>query len=175
MDPSGILDGLCHQTGKFSKNCLALVDEYYEPLYNLLVSEIHPKQICEAVGLCGETSVFSQLPPVWTLLKPQLPGVVSQVPLLPALPVQHEPGSRMTGQDEAAAINHEHQGDQTLHLPRVSLSGSGIAVSHVGTNGVVAPAVGKTNIKDDNKCVMCEFVMQFLRNMLEQKDTRGML
>ena len=63
---------------------------------------------------------------MWTLLKPQLPGVVPQVPLLPALPVQHEPGSRMTGQDEAAAINHESQGDRTLHLPRVSLSGSGI-------------------------------------------------
>lgn len=46
------------------------------------------------------------------------------------------------------------------------------AVSHAGTSGVVAPAVGKTNVKDDNKCVMCEFVMQFLRNMLEQKDTR---
>lgn len=172
MEFKQILDGLCHQTGKFSKNCLALVDEYYEPLYNLLVSEIHPKQICEAVGLCGETSVFSQLPPVWTLLKPQQPDVVAQVPLLPALPVQHEPGNRITGQDEAAAINHERQGDQTVHLPRVSLSGSGIAVSHVGANGVVAPAVGKTNIKDDNKCVMCEFVMQFLRNMLEQKDTR---
>lgn len=46
------------------------------------------------------------------------------------------------------------------------------AVSHAGASGVVAPAVGKTNVKDDNKCVMCEFVMQFLRNMLEQKDTR---
>lgn len=46
------------------------------------------------------------------------------------------------------------------------------AVSHAGASGVVAPAVGKTNVKDDNKCVLCEFVMQFLRNMLEQKDTR---
>lgn len=46
------------------------------------------------------------------------------------------------------------------------------AVSHAGATGVVAPAVGKTNVNDDNKCVMCEFVMQFLRNMLEQKDTR---
>lgn len=55
-----ILDGLCRQTGKFSKNCLALVDEYYQPLYNLLISEIRPKQICESVGLCGENSVFNQ-------------------------------------------------------------------------------------------------------------------
>lgn len=55
-----ILDGLCRQTGKFSKNCLALVDEYYQPLYNLLMSEIQPKQMCEAVGLCGENSVFNQ-------------------------------------------------------------------------------------------------------------------
>ena len=58
--PFQILDGLCRQTGSFSKNCLALVDEYYEPLYNLLMSEIRPKQICESVGLCGESSVFKQ-------------------------------------------------------------------------------------------------------------------
>lgn len=167
-----ILDGLCRQTGSFSKNCLALVDEYYEPLYNLLVSEIHPKQICESVGLCGESSVFKQQPPVWTLLKTRNSDDVPQVPLLPAIPVQQQPGNRMTGQDEAAAINFENEEAQKPHLPRVALTGSGIAVSHVGTNGVVGPAVGKTSVKDDDKCVMCEFVMQFLRNMLEQKDTR---
>lgn len=189
-----ILDGLCRQTGKFSKNCLALVDEYYQPLYNLLMSEIRPKQMCEAVGLCGENSVFNQQAPVWTLLKAQQPDVVPQVALLPAIRVENQPGNRLTGQDEAAAISHEHQpgfrltgmdeaaainherqqeaSQQGPHLARVPLSHAGIAVSHAGASGVVAPAVGKTNVKDDNKCVMCEFVMQFLRNMLEQKDTR---
>lgn len=167
-----ILDGLCRQAGAFSKNCLALVDEYYELLYNLLVSEIHPKQICESVGLCGEDSVFKQQAPVWTLLKAQQPDVVPQVRLLPAIPVEPQPGYRITGLDEAAAINSEHQEAQGPQLVHVPLGNSGIAVSHAGTSGVVGPAVGKTNVKDDNKCVMCEFVMQFLRNVLEQKDTR---
>ena len=55
-----ILDGLCRQTGKFSKNCLALVDEYYLAVYNFLMSEVQPKEICEAVGLCGLNSVFKK-------------------------------------------------------------------------------------------------------------------
>ncbi|KAG0714881.1 Prosaposin [Chionoecetes opilio] len=167
-----ILDGLCRQTGSFSKNCLSLVDEYYQPLYNLFISEIQPKQICESVGLCGVKSVFKQQPPVWTLLLAQEPAdVVPQVPLLPAIHVhQQQPGGRMTGMDEAAAIAQEAP---QPHLPRVPLTRSGIAaVSHVGGSGVVAPAVGKTGVRDDNKCVMCEFVLQFVRNMLEQKDTR---
>ena len=54
-----ILDGLCHQMGKFEKECLSLVEEYFEVIYDILVSEIHPKEICKAVGLCGPNSVFN--------------------------------------------------------------------------------------------------------------------
>lgn len=41
----------------------------------------------------------------------------------------------------------------------------------VGTNGVIGAALGKGHV-GDNKCVMCEFALHFLQNMLEQKDTR---
>lgn len=37
---------------------------------------------------------------------------------------------------------------------------------------MLAAPVGKGRVGDDNKCVMCEFALHFLQNMLEQKDTR---
>ncbi|XP_071537348.1 uncharacterized protein Sap-r isoform X2 [Panulirus ornatus] len=166
-----ILDGLCHQTGKFSKNCLALVDEYYLPLYNLLIAEIHPKQICEAVGLCGLNSVFANEYPVWTLLDAQEPATLPLIPLEPSVLVDEQQGHRMTGDDEAAAIEFEQEQEE-LHLPRVRLTNGGINVSPVGTNGVLGGAVGKGRVGDDNKCVMCEFAIHFLQNILEQRDTR---
>lgn len=165
-----ILEGLCRQTGKFSKNCLSLVEEYYLPLYNLLVSEIHPKEICAAVGLCGANSVFAVEHPVWTLLDVHQPDTVAQTPLVAAVRVDVEPGNRLTGGDEAAAINSERE-QQRPHLPRVPLVRNGIDVVPVGTNGMIGVALGKGHVRD-NKCVMCEFALQFLQNMLEQKDTR---
>ena len=54
-----ILNGLCEQTGSFKTECHSLVDEYYLPLYDMLMSEVHPKEVCEAVGLCGLSSVFN--------------------------------------------------------------------------------------------------------------------
>ncbi|KAG7155148.1 Prosaposin-like 2 [Homarus americanus] len=162
-----ILEGLCRQTGRFSKNCLSLVEEYYLPLYNLLVSEIHPKQICEAIGLCGATSVFAVEHAVWPLFDVGQANVMPQTLLAPAVSVNAEPGYRLIGGDEAAAINFE----QDSHLPLVKLTKAGIDVSPVGTNGMVGAALGKGRV-GDNKCVMCEFALHFLQNMLEQKDTR---
>lgn len=45
-------------------------------------------------------------------------------------------------------------------------------MSSAGRNGMLAAPVGKGRVGDDNKCVMCEFALHFLQNMLEQKDTR---
>ena len=57
-----ILDGLCKQTGSFRKECHALVDTYYLPLYEMLMSEVQPKEVCESVGLCGLSSIFLAQP-----------------------------------------------------------------------------------------------------------------
>lgn len=45
-------------------------------------------------------------------------------------------------------------------------------MSSVGRTGVVRAPLGKSRVGDDNKCVMCQFALHFLQNMLEQKDTR---
>lgn len=160
-----ILDGLCHQAGKFSQNCLALVDEYYQILYSFLVSEIHPKDICEAVGLCGMNSVFNKEHPAWTVL--DVNQRVPKTPLMPSLMVEEH----LIGGDEGNAIRFENENEGS-NLPRVKLSKSGIDVSSAGKNGVLGAPIGKGRIGDDNKCVFCEFALHFLQNMLEQKDTR---
>ncbi|ROT85593.1 saposin isoform 1 [Penaeus vannamei] len=80
-------------------------------------------------------------------------------------------GQHLIGGDESSAIRFENE-NQGSNLPRVKLSKSGIDVSSAGRNGMLAAPVGKGRVGDDNKCVMCEFALHFLQNMLEQKDTR---
>lgn len=66
---------------------------------------------------------------MWTLLNAQQRDVVPQVPLLPAIRVGNQPGDRLTGMDEAAAINHENQQEASQdgpHLARVPLGSAGI-------------------------------------------------
>ncbi|XP_076060400.1 prosaposin [Oratosquilla oratoria] len=167
-----ILEGLCRQTGTFKHECLSLVDQYYLPLYNLLVSDIHPKEVCEAVGLCGLNSVFNEEHPVWVLFNPGPVIVQKPVPftrLKPAVRKNSNPG--LIGTDEAAAV-HVTEDRVPMELPRVKLTGTGISVASAGKSGLLGPAMGKSSVKDNNKCVMCEFALNFLQNILEQEDTR---
>lgn len=47
-----VLDGLCKQTGKFTQECLGLVDQYYTELYSYLVQELQPQGVCTLIGIC---------------------------------------------------------------------------------------------------------------------------
>lgn len=182
-----ILEGLCKQSGSYAKECLSLVDQYYLPLYNLIMQELAPKEVCAAVGLCGARRIFSQQQvPVWSMLAPRdtlplnidLPPVddetndrVAFSRLTPALRVQDIQQPRIIGGDEAMSLTISLDGPEEesapVDLPRVKLTKPGINVNPIGENGFVGAAA-----KKDQTCVMCEFAIHFLQNMLEQKDTR---
>ncbi|MCL4128776.1 UNVERIFIED_CONTAM: hypothetical protein GTU68_046402, partial [Idotea baltica] len=153
-----ILSGICHQTGKFEGECLALVDQYFEDLYELMMSEIDPKEICSSVGLCGANSVFKNQVPIWPLLEMRPENHLPLSPMHPSFDAND-----LIGQDEANSYRHN------IPLPRVSLSKSSISVSSRGENGILK--VDSSFGKGDS-CVMCEFVLHFLQNVLSDKVSR---
>lgn len=55
--------GLCKQTGNFKTECLSLVDQYYPVIYNYLVSDLKPKEICALMSVCpnGNTEPIAPL------------------------------------------------------------------------------------------------------------------
>ncbi|CAL4060457.1 unnamed protein product, partial [Meganyctiphanes norvegica] len=182
-----ILEGLCKQSGKYAAECLSLVDQYYLPLYNLIMQELAPKEVCSAVGLCGAKKIFGQHQvPVWSMLAPRdtlplnidLPAVDAdsneRIPfsrLTPALKVEDPQQPRLIGVNESMSLTismDEEEVGAPVALPRVKLTKAGINVNPIGQNGFVGAAAKK----DDQMCVMCEFAIHFLQNMLEQKDTR---
>ncbi|XP_048480376.1 uncharacterized protein LOC105397196 isoform X3 [Plutella xylostella] len=58
-----VLKGLCKQTGNFKTECLSLVDQYYPVIYNYLVSDLKPKEICALMSVCpnGNTEPIAPL------------------------------------------------------------------------------------------------------------------
>ncbi|XP_060879577.1 prosaposin-like isoform X2 [Metopolophium dirhodum] len=52
---SDVLKGLCKQTGSFSTECLAIVEENYTRIYKFLVSELNGKILCTIVGICPKS------------------------------------------------------------------------------------------------------------------------
>ncbi|KAI5639894.1 saposin-like type b, region 1 domain-containing protein [Phthorimaea operculella] len=91
MEFQRVLKGLCKQTGKFKDECLHLVDQYYAEIYDYLVNDIKPAEVCSMMGLCKD--------------KVQIDTDVPIAPLLPkelaVKAVRIEPSSRLIGAEEA--------------------------------------------------------------------------
>lgn len=68
-----VLKGLCKQTKTFSNECLSMVNNNYERIYQFLVSELKGKVLCTIVGICPK-SLNSQY---------SLNHIVPMYPLIP--------------------------------------------------------------------------------------------
>lgn len=47
-----VLKGICKQTGSFAEECLSLVSQYYPMVYQYLISDLKPDEVCDLAGLC---------------------------------------------------------------------------------------------------------------------------
>jgi len=60
-----ILESLCTQAGSYASECRSLVDTYAVGMYEWLINNFQPKQVCEMLGLCGAGHMSA---PLWTTL-----------------------------------------------------------------------------------------------------------
>ncbi|KAL1117712.1 hypothetical protein AAG570_004027 [Ranatra chinensis] len=51
-----VLTGICNQMTAYKEECLHLVSEYYEVMYDFLVEELNGPVLCKMVGLCHPSS-----------------------------------------------------------------------------------------------------------------------
>lgn len=54
-----IMEGFCNQTKGFKSECLSLVDQYYEKIYEYLVNNIDDGDVCFFAGICPKGSLVS--------------------------------------------------------------------------------------------------------------------
>lgn len=97
-----VLEGICKQTGNFKDECLDLVDQYYNIVYQFLVGELNGKELCQDVKLCVRNVTGKKSEEV--------------IPLFPVVP------SSLNLDEQLKKETDKQHGSQELDLHRVQLT-----------------------------------------------------
>ncbi|XP_073949720.1 prosaposin isoform X2 [Choristoneura fumiferana] len=146
-----ILTGLCKQTGEFKAECLSLVDQYADQVYNFLVSGLKAYEICSLIGICGKNVDV----PIAPLLPKEL--AVKAVTLS---------SSRLIGTDEA----NSYATEKTHHVP------IGDKQTNIRTLPEAAPALPIERMfvqvpQGKAACSFCQYFLHYLQ--VELSDTNN--
>lgn len=136
-----VLEGLCKQTKSFKEECLSLVDQYYEEIYNTLVHNLDSNGACFMIGICPKG----------------LNDVINDPIIMPIVPVnvatdfeQSKPPRLILGQNEPKLSALEIQNAQ---LPIDRLMGAPSSMQLVENGGL---------------CTICEYFMHFVQEALSE-------
>ncbi|XP_055602732.1 uncharacterized protein LOC129751295 [Uranotaenia lowii] len=137
-----VLEGLCKQTKSFKQECLNLVDQYYEEIYNTLVHNLDSNGACFMIGICPKG--LSQL----SIGGPVMPLVPVKVAVMHEQ--QNKPPRKLLGQDEPKFSAVEIQQAQ---LPIDRLMGAPLSLGLV---------------ENGKFCTLCEYFMHFVQEALSE-------
>lgn len=73
-----VLLGLCKQTKSFADECKAIVDEYYEQIYEYLTKGLNSNFVCQLSGICPGPDKTIQ-GPIWPLIPEKLVKVKDSI------------------------------------------------------------------------------------------------
>lgn len=131
-----VMQGLCNQTKGFRAECLSLVDQYYDVIYNSLVDNLDANGACFLIGVCPKGNDAIYKGDIMPLL-PVLPPAEIKVTIRKKLGA-HEP--KFT-QDELKAMS----------LPIDKLMGA---------------ANPSMLVENGNFCTICEYLLHFIQETL---------
>lgn len=142
-----VLEGFCSQTKGFKTECLSIVDEYYDVIYNTLVKNLNENELCCLLEICprglGKSSsggAFMPLLPVDT---------AQQVEVT----IKTKPTKFILGADEPVYSTKEIQGFQ---LPIDTL---------------LAAANPELLVDGGDWCPMCEYFLHFVQETMASPKT----
>lgn len=137
-----VLEGLCKQTKTFSKECLNLVDQYYEEIYSTLVHNLDSNSACFMIGVCPKG----------------MNKELDDGPIMPIVPLrvaviheqQQKPPKKLLGENEPKLSAVEIQQAQ---LPIDRLMGAPLSLRLV---------------ENGKFCTLCEYFMHFVQEALSE-------
>ncbi|KAL4148278.1 hypothetical protein QTP88_002555 [Uroleucon formosanum] len=160
---SDVLKGLCKQTGSFSAECLAIVDEDYTRIYKFLVSELNGKALCTIVGICPK-SLNSHY---------NLNYIIPMYPLIPIELLQTQEATKIEEDSSFTAKKEQNEHKPTLVVvdeqpPKVQninvIKKSPVIdvfykEMHFVVNDVNMPA-------DKTTCFLCQSVLNYVQQVV---------
>lgn len=133
-----VLEGLCKQTKTFSSECLSIVDQYYEVIYNTLVNNLDANGACYMIGVCKKGNEIQGKP----LLTPMVPVHTAN------LYKTNKPVKKLLGEDEPVLTNEEIQ-DAQLPIDRILGAPNSLGLAQKG-----------------EWCTICEYFWHYVQETL---------
>lgn len=131
-----VLEGLCNQTKGFRTECLSIVDQYYDVIYQSLVNNLDANGACFLIGVCpkGSDSIFK--------------GDI--MPLLPVLP----PAEIKITIRKKLGANEPKFTQEELHAMT-------LPIDHL--MGAANPSL---LVENGELCTLCEYLLHFIQETL---------
>ncbi|XP_055923775.1 uncharacterized protein LOC129954113 [Eupeodes corollae] len=133
-----VMEGLCKQTKGFKAECLSIVDQYYDQIYHMLVTNLDANGACFLIGVCPKGSAG---------------GFLSQKSLMPLIPYI-EPAKINVKISKIDKSNYPVYTKEEVNSMQLPIE---LTVQKIPTNQVQGNA---------ELCTMCEYFMHFLQETL---------
>ncbi|BFF92326.1 uncharacterized protein DMAD_10406 [Drosophila madeirensis] len=134
-----VLEGFCKQSRGFKDECISIVDQYYDVIYNTLVNRLDANGACFLIGVCPKNAA------------PASPAA----PIMPLLPVIEPAQVQVT-------IKKLHKlGANEPKFTQDELIGMQLPIDHL--MGAANPS---TLVEGGELCTICEYLLHFIQETL---------
>lgn len=162
MEFRQVLKGICKQTGKFQDECLSIVEQYYDKIYEFIVQDIDGAEICGLVGICPGPGI-SVNGPIW--------------PLLPAQPVPID--EKLTENDEKyygrVSVSKTESNIKVIEakpVMNVEIAYGDALLdpknSQLPVERFFVPQHADLAVNNKQTCVFCQYILHYIQKVITQ-------
>ncbi|XP_050459796.1 prosaposin isoform X1 [Cataglyphis hispanica] len=136
-----VLLGLCKQTKSFADECKAIVDEYYQQIYEYLTKGLNSNVVCQLSGICPSPGKTIQAP-IW----PLVPEKVAKV----GMSIMNN--NKQDQKEIEVTIGKDHQKSEAeeMQLPIERLA--------------PFPLLQVESVNGKEACALCEYLLHYIQD-----------
>ncbi|KMQ91333.1 proactivator polypeptide, partial [Lasius niger] len=137
-----VLLGLCKQTKSFADECKAIVDEYYQQIYEYLTKGLNSNLVCQLSGICPSPGKTIQ-GPIWPLVPRKLAKVGMSIM-----------NNKQDQKEIEVTIGKDHIKSEAeeMQLPIERL--------------MPFPLLQEAGIQGKEACALCEYLLHYIQDTI---------
>lgn len=156
-----VLEGLCNQTKSFKDECLSIVDQYVDLIYETLLKNLNENEACHAIGICPRNLVDAEMVSksmsqfFWLASKNTRHF---QMLIMPLLPIK-------TAQRIAVTLTAKPK-RVVLGLNEPVLSSKQIEAAQLPIDTLLGSPFPETLVDSGIWCTTCEYLLHFVQETM---------
>lgn len=161
-----VLEGVCCQTKSFKQECIAIVSQYYENIYEFLIKSLSPNDACFYIGICPKDFEAKKI----NVIAP----IVSVDVQLPSYNHTKKSGDSELELKKIKEINQSKFSREQYHDPKKVILGfdepfltaEEILAAQLPIDRLMGAKNRKVLSESGAWCTMCEYILHFVQEEL---------